>query len=619
MFAIVVSEKGGESKRLEFDKAEVTIGRVQGNDIILPKGNVSKRHSRIVLKDGKFIIVDLKSTNGTYVNGRKITSPLVVKSSDKIYIGDFILNLEEAADAQATASGDVEEPPPPPPPPPRKLPTMPPPPPRRADPEPAFSESGTGTSSGDDDEVSEPEEKVEPVRPRSTVPSVRREEEPTPPPVRAPVPDRPSRPAVEAPPPRQPSISTPAVSGANLRRAVDHGRRPLADAKRAKVSQIMRDLGQKLLAHLNLDGSTPVDDVTMSRAESTTAKWVEDVELPVGVEPTDLAKEIVDETLGLGPLGELQDDPSVQEVVVARPDRIFVVREGQAAPHHKWFSSALALERVMMRILGKHGRHVSGPSVDARLDSGMILSGTLHGVAGPAITLRRPRPAAAGVSDLVQQGVLSNEMAEFLNLAAQGHRNIVVSGPSGSGRTMMVGALGRAGRPGERVVSVEDSEELDLGEGTWIPLLTKGHPSEVLSHGLRMRAERILVGDLRGGETLVLLQALSAGPIGAVAAIQATSGRDALGRLEALARTGEGHPSAEAVRELVAQGVHLVVQMGRDASGEPRVFEVAEVVQKGGAPSLVPVFSFKAETGRFSSSGHMPQWADAGAGMAMRR
>src|SRR5512144_3167864 len=102
MFAIVVNEKGGEQKRLEFDKPEVTIGRVQGNDIILPKGNVSKRHSRIVLKDGKFIIVDLKSTNGTYVNGRKITSPLVVKGSDKIYIGDFILSIEELAGAGAS-------------------------------------------------------------------------------------------------------------------------------------------------------------------------------------------------------------------------------------------------------------------------------------------------------------------------------------------------------------------------------------------------------------------------------------------------------------------------------------------------------------------------------------
>jgi pilus assembly protein CpaF len=104
MFSVVITEKGGAQRRVDFDKNEVTIGRVQGNDIILPKGNVSKRHSRIVLKDNRFIVVDLKSTNGTYVNGRKITSPLVVKSGDKIYIGDFILTLEEPTGAGAGAS-----------------------------------------------------------------------------------------------------------------------------------------------------------------------------------------------------------------------------------------------------------------------------------------------------------------------------------------------------------------------------------------------------------------------------------------------------------------------------------------------------------------------------------
>src|SRR6478609_11548822 len=105
MFAVVITEKGGSQRKLDFDKTEVTIGRVQGNDIILPKGNVSKRHSRIVLKDNRFIVVDLKSTNGTYVNGRKITSPLVVKEGDKIYIGDFILTLE--GDAALTSPADA--------------------------------------------------------------------------------------------------------------------------------------------------------------------------------------------------------------------------------------------------------------------------------------------------------------------------------------------------------------------------------------------------------------------------------------------------------------------------------------------------------------------------------
>ena len=116
MFTVIVTEKGGDQKRLDFDKPEITIGRVQGNDIILPKGNVSKRHSRIVLKDGKFIIVDLKSTNGTYVNGRKITSPLVIKDSDKIYIGDFIITVEEPNGASVGAGGPGASAPPLPPP-----------------------------------------------------------------------------------------------------------------------------------------------------------------------------------------------------------------------------------------------------------------------------------------------------------------------------------------------------------------------------------------------------------------------------------------------------------------------------------------------------------------------
>ncbi|HEX6836365.1 MAG TPA: FHA domain-containing protein, partial [Polyangia bacterium] len=189
----MVNEKGGEQKRLEFDKPEVTIGRVQGNDIILPKGNVSKRHSRIVLKDGKFIIVDLKSTNGTYVNGRKITSPLVVKGSDKIYIGDFILSIEELAGAGASAddSASMGARPrsatiPPPPPAPRGRPSTVP---GTADEEgepmgapPQFgAAAGMGPMSDDESGSSELPEPVRPARP-SQVPAT------TAPPAPAPLP-----------------------------------------------------------------------------------------------------------------------------------------------------------------------------------------------------------------------------------------------------------------------------------------------------------------------------------------------------------------------------------------------------------------------------------------------
>src|SRR6476469_1483251 len=197
MFAIVVNEKGGEQKRLEFDKPEVTIGRVQGNDIILPKGNVSKRHSRIVLKDGKFIIVDLKSTNGTYVNGRKITSPLVVKGSDKIYIGDFILSIEElqaGAVVSDEASGPSAAARP-------KAATIPPPPPRRnttGD----FSAEADGGMGAEDEDQQEPQAETPPP------PEPPRSVRPTNPPSPS-SPSVPSIPASAIPAVRQPPVAPP--------------------------------------------------------------------------------------------------------------------------------------------------------------------------------------------------------------------------------------------------------------------------------------------------------------------------------------------------------------------------------------------------------------------------
>ncbi len=125
MFTVIVQEKGGKTQRLQFNKSEITVGRVQGNDIVLPKGNVSKRHSKIVFKEGKFIVVDLKSTNGTYVNGHKIASPQVIKSTDKVFIGDFVLEIEEGANADAGMGAPPPMPPGPGTAPPRPMPPGP--------------------------------------------------------------------------------------------------------------------------------------------------------------------------------------------------------------------------------------------------------------------------------------------------------------------------------------------------------------------------------------------------------------------------------------------------------------------------------------------------------------
>src|SRR5207302_115698 len=215
MFTIIIQEKGGEQRRMVFNKPEVTIGRVQGNDIVLPKGNVSKRHARIVLKDGKFIIVDLKSTNGTYVNGRKITSPLVVKGSDKIYIGDFILSIEELAagagvSPTATAPSVDEAPPPP------------------------VSQAG---------------------RPRATSTI------PPPPP---------------APPPQRPVAARPPTGQSQpVRKLVPVGG---DEGKRARLTEVMRELSNRLMASLDITQRAPdfaADEDLWARAESTAGQLVD--------------------------------------------------------------------------------------------------------------------------------------------------------------------------------------------------------------------------------------------------------------------------------------------------------------------------------------------------------
>ncbi|HEY2748319.1 MAG TPA: FHA domain-containing protein, partial [Polyangia bacterium] len=473
MFAIVVNEKGGEQKRLEFDKPEVTIGRVQGNDIILPKGNVSKRHSRIVLKDGKFIIVDLKSTNGTYVNGRKITSPLVVKGSDKIYIGDFILSIEELA-AGAVASDDSASMGarprsatiPPPPPAPRGRPSTLPGTDEEGEPMGAPPAAGMGPMGDEESGSSElPEPVSRPPRP-SQVPlgggpaSVTQPPAPLPPPAspaaRSPSQPPPSlapapRPASRtdlpsmaprpspvaaavpapaprpAPPPSRPPVSArphaapPMASAPSTRRQASYASGAGEDQKRQRISDCMRELSARLSLQLDLASRGPdfaADDDLWARAESTAGQLVDqlsaDGSLPAGVEADALSKDVVQETLGTGPLQELLADDTVREIAVARHDRIFVEREGMLTLAPKWFSSPEAVERVLQRMLTRAGRsrdldaaRSNGMLVEARVENGLLLTAALPPLAarGPAITIRRPRREAVKLGDLVGQGL----------------------------------------------------------------------------------------------------------------------------------------------------------------------------------------------------------------------
>ena len=769
MFSILISEKGGETKRLEFDRPEITIGRVQGNDIVLPKGNVSKRHSRIVFKDGKYIIVDLKSTNGTYVNGRKITAPLVVKGTDKIYIGDFIMNIEEGSGPSTSSTADLDAAGRPPPPPPRPggrppiatvpairaeptsmdvaagmeddleesdesakspvptpepratRPTPPPAPPPPAAPPisaapavppppapppplristkppipgapsadlgvldrpivPADRISDKATMmAGDAPRIPAPPvapppgpvpvppptlQSLTPIAPPSAPPpalpaSLAPPAAPPPPavaaaatpppmaipsPVAAPsLPVTPVAPPVSAPPPvvapppsappaaslrpplaratpsttpasRPVTRSTTSAVGPSSRPAIGSVAAAIEDPQRRRYVEALTQVVTKALDQLGLAQATPEQ---LGEAETKLDKATRDIAdkifpLPLGLESEALAKMALAELTGCGPLDDLLADESVHEVAVAGPDRIFVDRGNGQSLHDRVFTSQAAVQRAIHRMVTRAGGQIESGIQEIRLESGALLQAALPPLARvPSLVLRRARKTGGRLQDLVNQGVLSAAMSEFLEVCMRERRNLIVSG---YGRGVMLGALGGATAAGARVVTVEPVSELDLSAtpAAWIGLIGRGlEMRSLIGHAVRMHPDHLIITDVRGPEALDVAAALCGGQ-GVVVGADAASSREAVGRLESLARLSNESPSRKALREELAQSLNLAVHVGRTAGGAYRVMEISEVIlSEEGGIELQPVFTFKPEggDGQFVATGHVPAFA----------
>jgi pilus assembly protein CpaF len=682
MFAIIVTEKGGEQRRLEFDKSEITIGRVQGNDVILPKGNVSKRHARIVLKDGKFIIVDLKSTNGTYVNGRKITSPLVVKESDKIYIGDFILGVEESGAGAAAggppppealpppapapapspapvpspyprpaeqASGPAPRPPvptttaqrPPAPPP------MPPGPPAAIPPIPDSLAAAPGPLP-----VTGAAPAVPPVRPRvpAAVPSPRPTGADKSAPAPAPIIDRPSEPRpagpglagprspttvdpapmpMASPPPTAPvAAPPPAVAPRPMPSSLGRGIRvePLAQAVVRRL-EAQDAILARLVPRLDLDKVSPQrlgDDDLEQKAKSAIVDMVETMassgDLPDGVDQDALIKDVLNEAIGLGPLEDLVADSAVNEIIVDRRDRIIVRRDGKLGGSGRGFSSDEALRRVVDRLVAPSGHRLSEslPLVDVRVRDGYHVTAAVPPVAvrGACLTLRKSNARARSLTELQNAGALSQPMTEFLSTCVAARRNLLVCGAPGAGKSAVVAALASAIPPGERIVSVEEVAELALGREEWISLETRPGDSNgtravglgaILQSALRMRADRLVVGEVRGVEAFDLVSALAASTDAAIVTNTGDGARVGLGRLTALAHLGAPGAGAEAVRHLVACAFDIVVHVARYVDGVVRIASISEVVgARADGFDVRELFGFRGAGSGFSATGAVP-------------
>jgi pilus assembly protein CpaF len=318
-------------------------------------------------------------------------------------------------------------------------------------------------------------------------------------------------------------------------------------------------------------------------------------------------------------------DEAVREMVVARFDRVFVDRGGQLEGLARTFSSARAVERAAERLLAKAGlpdaldeAHETNGWIETRLGDGTLLTLAVEPLAGAgaALTLRRPRKSSTEMSDLVSEGMLSQQMADFLALAVKSRRNIVVSGAGGSGRSTLLQALGRLAEDSERVVIIEERCEIDLGDAPAVSLVGRGAGARrAMERGFGMKPARLIANDVRGPEALELTSGLAGGAEGVMCAVQASSPRDALMRLATLARLAPEAPEHATLWNELGRGVHVVVQLLKAGDGESRVTEIADVTAGDDGPKLRATFTFKLDGsgGRFSSTGFVPAWAE-GAG-----
>jgi pilus assembly protein CpaF len=318
-----------------------------------------------------------------------------------------------------------------------------------------------------------------------------------------------------------------------------------------------------------------------------------------GGDREEIVARIVRDSIGLGPLEVLLADPAVEEVMVNGPGTVYIERGGRIEATDVAFADEEELRNAIERILAPLGRRVDelSPMVDARLADGSRVNVVIPPLAidGPLVSIRRFGARRPGPDELVALGTLTGAQRRSLEAAVAGHRSILVSGGTGSGKTTLLNALSSFIDPGERVVTIEDAAELRLQQPHVVRLESRPAGVEgrgevairdLLRNALRMRPDRIVIGEVRGPEALDLLTALNTGHDGALSTVHANSPADALSRLETLAlMAGVGLPHA-AVAEQVQRGIDLIVHLERHSDGARVVTEIAEVVRAAGTTAV---------------------------------
>jgi pilus assembly protein CpaF len=418
----------------------------------------------------------------------------------------------------------------------------------------------------------------------------------------------------------------------------------LQSFERADYQQIKADLHRKILDRLDLEklgktGDSARDEVLVVIRNAVNAEVV-----PLSfTERESLAREILDEIFGLGPLEPLLKDPTISDILVNRFDRVYVERAGklELMPALS-FKDNTHLMQIIERIVSRVGRRVdeSSPMVDARLQDGSRVNAIIPPLAldGPCLSIRRFGRDPITARQMIENQTLTEPMLELLSALVKGRLNILVSGGTGAGKTTLLNVLSGYIPNSDRIVTIEDAAELQLKQEHVVRLETrppniegKGavRQRQLVINSLRMRPDRIVVGEVRGEEAFDMLQAMNTGHEGSLTTVHANSPRDALARVENMVSMANLNIPENAVRQQIAAAIHGVVQIARLSDGTRKVITISEITgMDNGSIAMQDIFSFDRsgidESGKvrgvFHATGIRPKFTDrlAAAGARLR-
>jgi len=394
---------------------------------------------------------------------------------------------------------------------------------------------------------------------------------------------------------------------------------------------VLRELD--LFRRTALNDLNGVDLRRETRAALETIIATEQIELPAHIDRDAFVRDMTAEIVGYGPIEPFLADDTVSEIMVNGPEQIYIERAGRLLRVPARFTNAESLMRVIERIVTPLGRRIDegSPMVDGRLPDGSRINAIIPplSLVGPILTIRKFSRQRFSMQRLVDCGTLTANMAAFLKLCVEQRKNIIVSGGTGSGKTTFLNALSEAIAPTERIITIEDAAELRLAQPHVLSL--EARPPNVEGRGevtirdlvrnaLRMRPDRIIIGECRGGEALDMLQAMNTGHDGSLTTGHANSPRDLLSRLEVMALMAGMDLPLRAIREQIAAAVDIIVQLTRFSDGTRRVTSIVEVDGMERDVILTqPLFSFRQRgvsasgkiIGDFVSSGHPPRFYEA--------